>query len=332
MQLASFPRRHYTDGRTPLEPLHRLSAHLGGPKLFIKRDDMLGLAGGGNKTRKLEFLVADALKQGADTLVTAGAVQSNHCRLALAAANREGMRCRLVLEERVSGSYDRYASGNNLLYHLLGADKTRVVAGGADIEGAMEELAAEVEAEGGRAYIVPGGGSTALGALGYVACAQEILGQLFEQGIRIDHVVCASGSGATHAGMVAGMRAFNSGIAVTGISTRFPRERQEARVRALAREVTDLLEVQGGVPDAAVSVFDEYVGDGHALPTEGMVEAVQMMARLEAILLDPVYTGKVMAGLIDLIRRGQCGRDENVLFLHTGGVPALYAFQHLWLD
>jgi D-cysteine desulfhydrase len=326
MQLARFPRRRYSAGPTPIEPLARLAEHLGGPNLYVKRDDLLGLAAGGNKTRKLEFLVADALARGADTLVTCGAVQSNHCRLTLAAAVREGLRCRLVLEERVPGSYHPEASGNHFLYRLLGAEHIRVVEAGTDLAGAMQEVADEVASEGRRAYVIPGGGSNALGALGYVACAREIVQQAFEAGMAFDSLVCASGSGGTHAGLVAGLAASGAGLPVTGISVRHPRERQEAWITQLAAEVRTLLGGGPALPDDAVVVEDGYVGEGYSLPTPAMREAVQTLARLEGILLDPVYTGKAMAGLLDLVRQGRFRQGENVLFLHTGGAPALFAY------
>ena len=193
MNLARFPRRRYADGPTPLQPLRRLSEALGGPYLFIKRDDLLGFAGG-NKIRKLEFVVADALQKGADYLITCGAVQSNHCRLTLAAAVREGLKCGLVLEERVPGSYKPQASGNNFLYRLMGVDRITVVPGGSDMPAAMRAMADEMKAQGRRPYVIPGGASSPLGALGYAACAQEIIFQAFDMGLGIDRVVCASGS------------------------------------------------------------------------------------------------------------------------------------------
>jgi D-cysteine desulfhydrase len=326
MQLARFPRRRYTDRATPIEPLPHLGERLGGPRLFIKRDDLLGLAAGGNKTRKLEFLVADAIARGADTLVTCGAVQSNHCRLTVAAAIREGLRCRLVLEERVPGSYHPEASGNHFLFRLLGVEGITVVPAGADLAAAMQRVADEVAADGGTAYVIPGGGSNALGALGYVACARETVQQAFDAGLAIDHLVCASGSGGTHAGLLAGMAAIDADIAVTGISVRHPRARQEEWIATLTREVRELLGLEPAFPRESVRVEDGYVGEGYSLPTAGMREAVQMLARLEGILLDPVYTGKAMAGLIDLVRSGRFRSGETVLFLHTGGAPALYAY------
>jgi len=332
MHLARFPRRRYTSGPTAIEPLERLSARLGGPRLYIKRDDQLGLTAGGNKTRKLEFLVADALAQGADTLITTGAVQSNHCRLTLAAAVHEGLKCRLVLEERVPGSYDPEAGGNNFLYHLLGVEKIVVAGDGSDPMAAMRREAEALAAEGRRAYLIPGGGSTPLGALGYVACAEELLAQAFDMGLALDHIVTASGSGGTHAGLVAGVVGMNANVPITGISVRAESAPQEVRVLDLARRTAELAGVRGDIPAGSVSVLDDYVGAGYSLPTEAMVEAVRLFASLEGILLDPVYTGKAAAGLIDLVRRGRFRRDENVLFLHTGGSPALYAYQDTLLS
>lgn len=332
MHLARFPRRRYTPYWTPIEPLPNLSAALGGPELWIKRDDMLGLASGGNKTRKLEFLVADALAQGADTLITVGAVQSNHCRLTLAAAKREGLQCQLVLEERVPGSYREDASGNNLLYRLMGVERIEVVQAGADLGAAMQRLADELATEGRSAYVIPGGGSNALGALGYVACADELLSQTFELGLALDHVVTASGSGGTHAGMVAGVFAAQADLPITGVSVRAERAAQEARIRGLADEALALAGVSRGVPAELVRVEDGYVGPGYSLPTDEMVEAIQLFARTEGILLDPVYTGKTAAGLIGMVRDGRFAAGERVLFLHTGGSPALYAYQDVVLQ
>lgn len=332
MNLDRFPRRRYTPGPTPIERLPHLTKHLGGPDLYLKRDDLLGLAGGGNKTRKLEFLVADALAEGADTLITVGAVQSNHCRLTLAAAAKEGLQCRLVLEERVPDSYRPDASGNNFLFELLGAERITVVKGGEDFGRAMEAEADALAAVGRKGYIIPGGGSNALGALGYVTCAQEIVTQSFDMGLAFDHLVCASGSGGTHAGLVAGLAGVNSDLPVTGISVRAKKVPQEEKLHALAQDVATKLDLRGGVPREAFTVYDGYVGPGYSLPTDEMIEAVKLFARLEGILLDPVYTGKAAAGLINLVRQGHFKVGESVLFLHTGGAPALYAYQNVLTD
>jgi D-cysteine desulfhydrase len=326
MNLAIFPRRRYTEGATPIEAVPRFTAAVGGPEIFIKRDDLLGLSAGGNKTRKLEFLVADALAQGADTLITCGAVQSNHCRLTLAAAIKEGLKCRLVLEERVPNSYKPDASGNNFLYRLLGVEKIKVVPGGSDMMKEMAAVADEVAAEGRKAYIIPGGGSNAVGATGYVACAEEILNQLFDKGIRIDRIVCASGSAGTHAGLVTGFHGNSSNIPVVGIDVSRPKEVQEKLVCDLVLKTAIHVGINKEIPRDAVLCFGEYVGRGYSIPTREMAEAVRLLARTEGILLDPVYTGKAMAGLIDLSRKGFFRNNERILFVHTGGSPALYAY------
>ena len=327
MNLARFPRRRYTHGFTPIEAMPRLSAALGGPQLFIKRDDLLGLAGGGNKTRKLEFLVADALAQGADTLITVGAPQSNHCRLTLAAAAKEGLACRLIIEERVAGTFNTVALGNNLLFDLMGAANIRVVPLGSDLAAEMEIDAAAVRAAGGKPHTIVGGGSNPLGALGYAACAAEIVAQAFDMGVPFDRIVVASGSAGTHAGILAGLAAFNAGIPVIGINVRRARAEQEGNVLKLAVATAALL----GTPAPAredVVALDDWVGPGYSLPTPEMVEAVRLLAASEGILLDPVYSGKAMAGLIGLVRAGHFAPDKRLLFVHTGGSPSLHAYAH----
>jgi D-cysteine desulfhydrase len=332
MNLSRFPRRRYTEGRTPIEKLERLTAELGGPSIYVKRDDLLGLAGGGNKTRKLEFLVADALAKGADTLLTGGAVQSNHCRLTLSAAAKEGMHCFLVLEERVPGSYKEDASGNNFLFRLLGVEGVKVVPGGSDMGAELEAAAEDLRSKGRKPYVIPVGGSNPVGATGYAACALEILSQTFELGLRIDRVVCGSGSSGTHAGLVAGLFGLNSGIRVVGINVSRPKEAQEELVHSLVERTAAHLGIRERVPKDAVLCFGDYVGPGYSRPTPEMAEAVRKLARTEAILLDPVYTGKAMAGLLDLARKRYFEKSENVLFLHTGGSPALYAYMKDVLD
>ena len=325
MDLARFARRRYSSGSTPIEELPRLSRFLGGPELYIKRDDLLGFAGGGNKIRKLEFIMADALARKARTVITCGAVQSNHCRLTLAAAVREELGCRLILEERVPKSYRADAGGNNLLFHLMGAEEIKVVPGGSDMMAEMEEVAEGLVAEGKRPYVIPGGAATPLGALGYVRCAQEIMDQSFDSDLPFDYVVCASGTGGTHSGLIAGFFGFRGDIPVIGISVNRSRSEQEERVYRLLCDAGDLLGIKEVVPRASVRCLDDYVGPGYSLPTDGMIEAVRLLARTEALLLDPVYTGKAMAGLIDLVRRGFFKKGQKVLFLHTGGIPGLFA-------
>jgi D-cysteine desulfhydrase len=330
MNLARYPRRRYTEGQTPIERLSNLSQTLDGPNIYIKRDDLLGLTSGGNKTRKLEFLVADALAQGADTLITCGAVQSNHCRLTLAAAVKEGLKCRLVLEERIPNSYNPDSSGNNFLFNLLGVEKIKVVPGGSDMMKEMQSIADELENEGRKTYIIPGGGSNEIGAMGYIACAQEILAQTFEKEIDINYVVCASGSAGTHAGLVTALYGGHSNIPVVGINVSRKKDVQEKLVYDLVQKTATHLGIKEAIPQEAVTCFDEYVGPGYSLPTPEMVAAVKLLAGTESILLDPVYSGKAMAGLIDLIRKRYFKKEDNVLFVHTGGSPALYAFTSIF--
>lgn len=326
MNLCQFPRRRYTEGATPIEKLERFSAALGGPDIYIKRDDLLGLAAGGNKTRKLEFLMADALAQGADTIITCGAVQSNHCRLTLAAAVKEGLKCQLVLEQRVPGSYDRHANGNNFLFDLLGVEAVHVVDGGSDMLAAMQKVADTLRGGGRKPYLIPGGGSNEIGALGYVACAQEVMQQLYEMQLNIDYIVCTSGSTGTHAGLLTGLVGSNAHIPVVGIGINRKKDAQTAAVHALCVKTAAKLGITEPPSVEDVVVFDDYIGEGYSRPTEAMIEAVKLLARTEAILLDPVYTGKTMAGLIDLLHKGYFGAKSKVLFLHTGGSPALYAY------
>lgn len=327
MDLSRFPRRQYTLGATPLEFLPNFTKALGGPKVWIKRDDMLGLAPGGNKTRKLEFLAADALAQGADTLVTCGAPQSNHCRITLAAAVREGLKCRFVIEERVPGSYDANASGNNFMFRLLGVEAVTVVPGGSNMAQAMQAVVEDLAREGRKGYIIPGGGSNAIGGLGYVACAQELQQQFFEQGVRIDQVVVGSGSSGTHGGLLAGFLGNHIRIPIVGIGVSRDPVDQNPLVHREAQAVADLLGLNMTVPAESVVSFGDWWRPKYSVPNQAMVEAVQMLARTEGILLDPVYTGKIMAGLIGLSRKGYFRGDENVLFLHTGGAPSLHAYE-----
>ena len=338
MDLSRFPRRRYTVGPTPLEFIPNFTRALSelcpeglGPQIWIKRDDMLGLTPGGNKTRKLEFLAADALAQGADTLITCGAPQSNHCRATLSSAIKENMKCRFVIEERVPDSYNANASGNNFLFRLMGVESVTVVPAGTNMLVAMQQVAAELAAQGRKGYIVPGGGSNAVGGLGYVACAQELQQQFFEQGVQIDKVVVGSGSSGTHGGLLAGFLGNNIQIPIIGIGVSRDPVDQDPLVHKEAQAVADLLGLNMTVPREAVLSFGDWWRPKYSVPNAAMVEAVQMLARTEAILLDPVYTGKIMAGLIGLARKGYFKPDEKVLFIHTGGAPSLHAFESVVL-
>lgn len=327
MNLSHFPRVRLAHTPTPLEPMARLSAFLGGPNLFIKRDDCTGLATGGNKTRKLEFLMAEALDREADTVITHGAVQSNHVRQTAAAAARFGLHCEALLERRVVMEDDSYeSSGNPFLADLFNAN-LEFREPGLDMNGECEALADRLRTEGRKPYVIPGGGSNPVGALGYAACALEIVSQAFETGVEIHHVVHATGSTGTQAGLVAGLTAMSADIPILGISVRQPQETQEEMVLELAERTGELLGISQPIPRATVRVNADHVGPGYGMPTDGMIEAVRLTCEQEGILLDPVYSGKAMAGLIGLIRQGGFRRDENVLFLHTGGSAGLFGYR-----
>ncbi len=305
---------------TALESLDRLSKHLGGPTLLVKRDDQTGLATGGNKTRKLEFLVAEALAQGCDHLVTTGAPQSNHCRQTAAAAARFGLECSLVLR----GDAPPQLTGNLLLDELLGAHL--YWAGGDNCTAVINSVVAELRSMGRKPYIIPLGGSNVVGATGYVWAMRELVDQLRSSHLNVDFIVFASSSGGTQAGLVLGARIYSFNGGILGISVDHPAEALQTQVAALATATATHLGL-GTVPVAdRVDVNDDYLGEGYAVVGELEREAIRMVAKLEGLLLDPVYTGRAMGGLIDLIRWGAFTRGQTVLFWHTGGTAALPAF------
>lgn len=317
----NYPNRvHLAHLPTPLERLDRLSHHLNGPEILIKRDDLTGLATGGNKTRKLEFLVAEAEKQGSDHLVTNGSAQSNHCRQTAAAAARRGLGCSLVLNGHDPGRY----TGNLLLDRLLGAHlfwaEDRPVAD------TVAEVVAELEAMGRTPYTIPLGGSNVVGVTGYVLAMQELKEQLQEQRQNIDFIVFATASGGTQAGIVLGAHVYDLHARVLGISVQNPAAMQAVNVSALATATATHLGLGTISVSDRVEVNEDYVGEGYAIVSDAEREAIRMVAGLEGIVLDPVYTGRAMAGLIDLIRWGAFTRGQTVLFWHTGGTAALPAF------
>ena len=313
-------RKHLAHLPTPLEKLERLSKHLGGPDIYLKRDDQTGLATGGNKTRKLEFLVADALAQGCDHLITTGAPQSNHCRQTAAAAAHFGLGCSLVL----AGKEQTHLQGNLLLDKLLGAhlywtnDRPR--------HEVMTEVANEQRVMGHKPYVIPLGGSNVMGATSYVLAMKELMEQLTAASINIDFIVFASSSGGTQAGIVLGAEVYGFRGQVLGISVDHPAEDLKMHVSALATATATHLGVSHVSIANRVEVNDDYLGEGYAMVGETEREAIQMVAQLEGVLLDPVYTGRAMGGLIDLIRWGAFTRGQSVLFWHTGGAAALPAF------
>jgi L-cysteate sulfo-lyase len=324
MHLARFPRVRLAHLPTPLELAPRLSEALD-VEIWIKRDDCTGLAGGGNKTRKLEFLLGAAMEAEADTLVTQGAVQSNHVRQTAAAAAAHGMACEIILEERTGSKAEDYVwNGNVLLDRLLGANLRRVP-GGTDMVAELERTAEEVRARGGRPYVIPGGGSNAIGALGYADCAREILVQADELDIIVDRIVHATGSAGTQAGLVAGLAVMGADVPVLGIGVRAPKDKQEANVLKLARETAALLGRPDAVTEAMVEADCDHVGEGYGLVDTGVIDALALAARTDGLILDPVYTGKAMKGLIALAAAGRF-RDERVVFVHTGGAQGLFGY------
>ncbi len=330
MLTARFPRATLSHLPTPLEPMTALARHLGGPNLWVKRDDCTGLAMGGNKARQLEFYCGDALARGADTLITTGAVQSNHVRQTIAAARKLGLDCEVQLEERVPGQGAEYhASGNVLLNELMGANIHAYPAGEdeAGSERALERIADAVRARGGKPHIVSlAQGHEPLGALGYVDAAEELLAQAREMSLAIDAIVLCTGSGSTHAGMLTGLRTLGSGIAVHGICARRDRVAQHARVLERCERLARMIGHPGVVGAQDVLTDDSFLAPGYGLLSPPVVDALAEVARLEGLLLDPAYTAKAMAGLVRLVREGTFAPQANVVFLHTGGTPALFAY------
>ena len=331
MHLARFAPVRFAHLPTPLEPLHGLTEDLvrpggGGPTLWIKRDDCTGLAGGGNKTRKLEYLLGDALTTDADTLVTQGAVQSNHVRQTAAAATKAGLKCHLVLNRNVPIDTAIYQeNGNMLLDRVLGAI-VHVCAPGETRADAIARLLPRLKNDGDVPYVIPTGGSNETGALGYAAAALELQQQAKDAGIAIDRVLFASASGGTQAGLVVGMALAKASTQVLGIDVENEADSLLADVRRITEGCAATVGLKAALRDEAFAIRSGYAGAGYGIPTPGMIEAVGLLARLEGIVLDPVYSGKAMAGLIDLVRTGQLGADETIVFIHTGGAPAMFAY------
>jgi len=324
-QLIDFPRVSLCHQPTPLEAMPRLTSALGGPKLWIKRDDCTGLATGGNKTRKLEFLIADAIEKGADMVVTQGAVQSNHVRQTAAAACKFGLDCHALLERRVPDRAADYETTGNVLFDQMFGTTLEFRAAGLDMNAEARAVTEKLAASGRKPYFIPGGGSNEIGALGYVSCAYELLAQIKANSLNVGWIVLATGSSGTHAGILAGLHAAGSNIPVMGISVRQPEDKQIALVHKLAESTAALLTDEPlGVEK--VIVDDGYVGKGYGQPTEGTIAAINLIARREGVLLDPVYSGKGLAGMIGLIEQNYFDTDKDVIFLHTGGAAALFAY------
>ncbi len=324
----ALPRAALCHAPTPLEAMPNLAAHLGSGALWIKRDDCTGLAMGGNKVRQLEFYLGEALAEGADTILITGAVQSNFVRLAAAAARKCGLDCHIQLEARVPKDDPLYRdSGNVLLDRLLGAT-IHSYPDGEDETGAdrrIREIAAELASQGRKPYVIPlAPGHKPLGALGYVAAAQEIVAQMAEMNLAFDEMVVASGSGHTHGGLLFGLRALGCQVPVTGICVRRDAAAQKERIATRCREIAALLGAPPAVEDSDVVLQDAFFRPGYGQLNPALLEATQLAARCEGLILDPVYTAKSMAGFIDSARSR--GSDASLLFVHTGGTPAVFAY------
>jgi L-cysteate sulfo-lyase len=324
-KLSEFPSVPLCHQPTPLEFMPRMSESLGGPRLWIKRDDCTGLATGGNKTRKLEFLIADAIEKGADMVVTQGAVQSNHVRQTAAAACKFGLDCHALLERRVPDRADDYETTGNVLFDQMFGTSLEFRPAGLDMNAEAMAVTEKLAAAGRKPYFIPGGGSNEIGALGYVSCAYELLDQIKANNLDVGWIVLATGSAGTHAGMLAGLHAAGSTIPVMGISVRQPEEKQIAAVHKLAvLTAAQLTDTPLGVEK--VIVDDGYVGAGYGQPTQGTLDAINLIARREGLLFDPVYSGKGLAGMIGLAGQNFFESDKDVIFLHTGGAAALFAY------
>ena len=325
MKLGALPRVKLANLPTPLQEAPKLSKALGGPRILVKRDDLTGLAFGGNKTRKLEFLMADALREGADVIVTGAGFQSNWCTQSAAAARRMGMKCVLIKRGPLDGYDPEDYDGNHLLHFLMGAEIK--VATGKNTKKVYEETMEELREKGQRPYRLTAAGSTPPGVMGYVNAVLELASQAVERGIKIDYLVHASGSGGTMAGLVLGAKALNTGSEVIGAAVSPGKERMVKGVASLVNRSAEYLGVDLKVNEDEITVYDEYAGPGYGVLTDEKAEAVKLAAETEGLFLDPVYTGTSMAALIGLCREGFFKADDTVVFLHTGGSAALFPYK-----
>jgi D-cysteine desulfhydrase len=328
LDLSKHARHPLLEGPTPIQRLPRLSHEYGGVNIYVKRDDLNGLGGGGNKLRKLEFLIGEALAMGADTVITVGARQSNHARLTAAAAARVGLQCELVLTRAVPRDDREYLeNGNILLDDLLGA-RVHDLPGTANALAFAQARADELRGQGRKVYVCPLGGSSPAGCLGYAACAAEILAQAHAQGLRFARIVVPNGSGGMHAGLAAGFAALGVDPGIVFAYTVLAKaEQAHATTLDKASKALALIDPALRIEGRSIVIDESQLGDGYGIPTDAMREAVRLMASKEGLLLDPVYSGKAFAGLLHAARSGQHAPGENVLFLMTGGLPGLFAYR-----
>ncbi len=323
------PRYPLLDGATPIHPLPRLSAYLGGATIHVKREDIAGVGGGGNKLRKLELLIGEALQSGAETVITVGARQSNHARLTAAAAARAGMRCEVVLTRSVPRDDADYVESGNILLDSLFNARVHDLPASADAMAYAIARADELRASGQRVYICPFGGSSPVGCLAYAACAAEIVQQSRAQGTPFDRIIVPNGSGGTHAGLVAGFAALGAGtIEVDGYTVYAPAAEAHRATLDKAQQTARIINRDTEISPDAVRVDASQLGPGYGIPTDAMRQAVRLLASQEGLLLDPVYSGKAFAGLIEGVTSGRYAADQNILFVMTGGLPGLFAYRH----
>ncbi len=328
MNVDEIPRVSLSFLPTPLEPLPALTRHLGGPQIWIKRDDMTGLATGGNKARKLEFLMADAINNGADTVLTFGAVQSNHCRMTAAAACKLGLKSFLVL----SGERPDYLTGNLLLDEIMGCEYLFLPpftdpSNLDEMQLAIFNAVQELTERGRNVYMIPPGGSTPLGDVGYYLAALELFDQARDLGFRIDHIFVAMGSSGTQAGLLAGVKCLDMPAKVQGVAVSKKGSLDALGlppIEVIVNQVGDLIGQNPNAGPDDVIIHYGYHGEAYGVITRECIDAIKLLARLEGVFLDPVYTGKAMAGMIDILRKGKFNKDENVVFIHTGGYPGIY--------
>jgi len=329
-KISKIPRVNLVDLPTPFQEMPRLSKCLNGPKLWIKRDDCTGLAFGGNKERKMEFALADALHRRADVVITTGDIQSNHARATTAAAKKLGLKAILVLRGKKPKNY----SGNLLLDYLLGADIRFVQVGSQESRSIMEEIAEKVKKEGHIPYIIPGGASYPTGAVAYVNAMAELLTQANDIGIKVNYLVHAAGSGGTQAGLILANKTLKTNVKTLGMCVEPDGDHLAEKTVEIANGSAKILGSKETVNLKDVVLIEDYVGQGYGVLTKEVTKAIKLAAQTEGILLDPVYTGKAMAGLIDMIKQRRFEKNDNVVFIHTGGTPALFAYntklQHLY--
>ena len=328
-KLDDLPRTRLMSGATPIEDMSNLAGQIGPARLLVKRDDLTGLALGGNKVRQLEFYFGEAQARGADTIIITGAVQSNFVRLAAAAARKTGMDCHVQLEQRVPKNDPTYKnSGNVLIDKILGVKLTSFPEGEdeAAADAHLAAIAQELSAKGQTPYIIHlAPGHPPLGALGYVDAARELLSQCAEQGIELDEVVLASGSGHTHGGMLFGLRALGCQVRVTGVCVRRNAKQQHDRISSCCREIAELLDMEPVVEDADIALTDKYLGAGYGRINEPVIEAMRLAAESEGLITDPVYTAKAFCGFLERARAA--GKGQSVMFVHTGGTPAIFGYE-----